>query len=175
MEVAARGLLLLGGGGDVRSEESHFPLGGLWGRLCGGLPSWGVILTTVTIEMRGAVKLFATLLALVDGHLVEERMAVQVVRTVETLPANLAEEDLVLGVRVHEDVSLEQVLLREALTAHLAGHRHVFPVSFTCCAVQALQRLAERGAALDEGQPLLVDLVLPEQSAHERTGRDGIR
>ena len=102
----------------------------LWRCLWGNLASQRVVFATMTIEMRGAVKLLSALLALEDSHLVEERVTIEVVRPVKPLPTDLAEEDLVVRVRVGENVLLEQVLARESQTTNLARYSNVLPVSF---------------------------------------------
>ena len=50
-------------------------------------------------------------------------MAIEMVRPVESLSADLAEELLVVRIRVHEQVTLEVVLLRKPLAAHLTRDR----------------------------------------------------
>ena len=57
-------------------------------------------------------------------------MAVEVVSSIEPLPADLTEKYLVLRVRVGEDVLLEEMLTSESLPADLARNGRVFPVSF---------------------------------------------
>lgn len=88
--------------------------------------------------MRGAVKLLPTLLAFEDGHLMEEGVAVEMICTIEPFAADLAQEYLVLRVGVSEDVTLEQVLPREPLPTHLAGHGYLPHISLPCCTINTL-------------------------------------
>ncbi len=88
------------------------------------------MLPPVAIQMGGTVKLLPTQQALLHLHFhMQYCVAIQMVRAVEPLAADLAQELLVLRVRVYEDVPLELVLVVKLLSADLASDGNVLAVS----------------------------------------------
>lgn len=107
----------------------------------------------------------------------EEGMAVEMVRSIEPLAANLTEELLVVGVGVDEEVALKVVLLREPLATDLTRDRHLLGITALCTHHQVpndLQRLWLQRLSLNEGQALLVDWISSEDAVHERAFGDGV-
>ena len=79
------------------------------------------MLAAMSVEMRRSVKLLPAEETLVHLDVaVEKGVAIKMIRSIEPLSANLTEEFLAVRVGMHEQVTLEVVLLREPLTAHLA-------------------------------------------------------
>ena len=104
------------------------------GRSLGGRLTHGrVVLPAVTIQVRGTVKLLPTEEALVHVYVCVQRgVAVEVVCPVESFPAHLAEEPLVVRVWVGEDVPLELVGSVEPHPAHHAGGDGLLALARLC-------------------------------------------
>ena len=127
MEIASGGLGR-GGGREVRVFGDQISRGGGRG-LDGWLTSERVVLSTVAVQMRRMVELLPALLALEDGDLVQEGVAIEVVCTVESLAADLAEKYLILRVGVSQNVPLEKVLFGETKAANLTRHGNIFSIA----------------------------------------------
>ena len=130
------------------------------------------MLPAVPVQVRGTVKLLPAQQALLNLDLqVEGGMPVEVVRTVEPLAADLAQELLVVGVRVNEDVPLELMLVRKLLPTDLASDGHlsppINPLTAHDHAPHHLHGLDLVGMSLDEGQPFPVCRVAVEQPPDE--------
>ena len=67
--------------------------------------------SSMAIEMRGSVKFLTALLAFEDRDLMEKRMAIQMISTVEPLSTNLAEKYFIFRIGMCKNVLLEQMLL----------------------------------------------------------------
>ena len=180
MEVAAgdpAGLVGRGhqrGGAEVPVTRGALGLRREGRGLGGRLTHRRVVLPAVTVQVRGAVKLFPAEEALVHVDVCVQRgVAVEVVSPVESFPAHLAEEPLVVRVRVGEDVPLELVGSVEPHPAHHAGGDGLLALARLCdggarrpCSAR-LCDLHRNGASLDERESLAIQRVPVQDSAHE--------
>ena len=110
------------------SSSWGLPLRGMGWGMGWNVTDGEMILPSMAVEVRGPVKLLPALLAFEHGDLVEEGVTIEMVSSVEPLPADLTEKYFVLRVGVGEDVLLEEMLTSESLPADLARYGRVFPV-----------------------------------------------